>query len=77
MHQGRAHLQHAIAQALFTGLHAGSAVEAGGPEVHTSHVAVDVQDEYSLNVIRQHQGLPVTHHLHVNATPFLSFLEED
>ena len=61
--RGCAYLQFAIAQALLGNSGAASAVHPRCPQVHTSHVAVDVQKQDSFNIIWQAQRLPVTDHL--------------
>ncbi len=58
-----AYLQHAITKALLAGPCAASTAVARRPQVHSAHVAVDVQEEHSLNVIRQGQWLTITNDL--------------
>lgn len=59
-HMARVYLQHAITETLLASPCTASTAVAGCPQVHSAHVAVDVQEQHPLYVIRQAQWLTIT-----------------
>jgi len=59
-HMARKYLQHAITEALLAGPCTASTTVAGCPQVHSTHVTVDVQEQHPLYVVRQAQWLTIT-----------------
>lgn len=62
-------LQLAITQALLVSLATAGAVHTRCPQVHTPHIAVDVQEQNSFNIIWEGQRLAITNHLPGQTTP--------
>lgn len=54
------YLQHAVAEALLAGPFTASTAVAGRPQVHSTHVAVDVQEQHPFYIIWQSQWLTIT-----------------
>lgn len=59
-----AHLKFAVTYALLGGNPAARLPGPRGPQVHAPHVAVDVEQEQALDVLRQIQQLAIALHLH-------------
>lgn len=53
------HLQHAITEALLASPGAACTAVAGCPQIHPTHVTVDVQEQHPLYVVRQAQWLTI------------------